>query len=171
MPFRLFLLLMLNCFDYLEQWCLQVYSGLQSRVGLINHVTDGFSWTLLKCIHDDQKVHSAQRFALKAECNSRLAVALTIMEECFLSMVDPRTGINMIPQVLYNWGSAHLFDRLPEVSSIFIILCLYTFTAYIIFILISIHVPSFLLLFCKPKSFDSYLSHGSFSCYVHYFFS
>ncbi|KAM6573955.1 hypothetical protein CsatA_022282 [Cannabis sativa] len=85
--------------------CQEVYSGLQSRVGLINHITDGFTWTLLKCIHDDQKVHSAQRFALKAECNSRLAVALTIMEECFLSMVDPRTGINMIPQVLYNWGS------------------------------------------------------------------
>ncbi|XP_062096968.1 increased DNA methylation 1 [Humulus lupulus] len=85
--------------------CQEVYSGLQSRVGLINHITDGFSWTLLKCIHDDQKVHSAQRFALKAECNTRLAVALTIMEECFLSMVDPRTGINMIPHVLYNWGS------------------------------------------------------------------
>ncbi|PON98417.1 Methyltransferase [Trema orientale] len=97
-------------FEYLVQRCEQVYSGLQSRVGLINHITDGFSWTLLKCIHGDQKVHSAQRFALKAECNSRIAVALTIMEECFLSMVDPRTGINMIPHVLYNWGSA--FARL-----------------------------------------------------------
>ncbi|GMY32013.1 increased DNA methylation 1 isoform X2 [Fagus crenata] len=85
--------------------CQEVYSGLQSRVGLINHVAGGFSWMLLRCIHDDQKMPSAQRFALKAECNSRLAVALTIMEECFLSMVDPRTGIDMIPQVLYNWGS------------------------------------------------------------------
>ncbi|XP_040987978.1 increased DNA methylation 1 isoform X1 [Juglans microcarpa x Juglans regia] len=85
--------------------CQEVYSGLQSRVGLINHIADGFSWILLRCIHDDQKVHSAQRFALKAECNSRLAVALTIVEECFLSMVDPRTGIDMIPQVLYNWAS------------------------------------------------------------------
>ncbi|KAL5564562.1 hypothetical protein UlMin_027726 [Ulmus minor] len=85
--------------------CQEVYSGLQSRVGLINHVDDDFSWTLLKCIHDDQKVHSAQRFVLKAECNSKLAVALTIMEECFLSMVDPRTGIDMMPQALYNWGS------------------------------------------------------------------
>jgi hypothetical protein len=82
----------------------QVYSGLQSRVGLANHVANGFSWMLLRCIHDDQKVHSAQRFALKAECNSKLAVAIAIMEECFVSMVDPRTGIDMIPQVLYNWG-------------------------------------------------------------------
>lgn len=84
---------------------MQVYSGLQSKIGIMNDLSDGFCWTLLKCIHGDQKVHSAQRFvALKAECNSKLAVALTIMEECFLPMVDPRTGIDMIPQVVYNWG-------------------------------------------------------------------
>lgn len=87
------------------QSCQEVYSGLQSQMGLINQVSDGISWTLLRCIHDDQKVHSAQWFALKAICNTKLAVALTIMEECFVSMFDPRTGIHMIPQVLYNWGS------------------------------------------------------------------
>ncbi|KAI9083628.1 hypothetical protein K1719_034570 [Acacia pycnantha] len=85
--------------------CQEVYSGLQSRVGLVNHIDGGLSWMLLKCIQDDQKVHSAQWFALKALCNTKLAVALTIMEECFLSMVDPRTGIDMIPHALYNWGS------------------------------------------------------------------
>ncbi|GFS31499.1 acyl-CoA N-acyltransferase with RING/FYVE/PHD-type zinc finger protein [Actinidia rufa] len=86
--------------------CQEVYLGLQSRIGIVNILSDGFSWTLLRCIHGDQRVHSAQRFvALKAECNSKLAVALTIMEECFLAMVDPRTGIDMIPHVLYNWGS------------------------------------------------------------------
>ncbi|KAH9723001.1 Increased DNA methylation 1 [Citrus sinensis] len=90
---------------FCNQSCQEVYSGLHSHIGIINHAADGFSWTLLRCIHEDQKVHSAQRFALKAECNSKLAVALTIMEECFLSMVDPRTGIDMIPHLLYNWRS------------------------------------------------------------------
>ncbi|XP_052178219.1 increased DNA methylation 1 [Diospyros lotus] len=86
--------------------CQGVYLGLHSCIGLVNLLSDGFSWTLMRCIHGDHRVHSAQKFiALKAECNSKLAVALTIMEECFVSMVDPRTGIDMIPHVLYNWGS------------------------------------------------------------------
>ncbi|XP_022848487.1 increased DNA methylation 1 isoform X1 [Olea europaea var. sylvestris] len=88
------------------EWCQEVYSGLQSRIGLINRLSDGYSWTLLKCINGEPKVHSDKCFVtLKAECNSKLAVAITILEECFLSMVDPKTGINMIPQVMYNWGS------------------------------------------------------------------
>ncbi|KAL4340664.1 hypothetical protein GQ457_08G006750 [Hibiscus cannabinus] len=85
--------------------CEELYSGLSSRLGMINHLFDGFSWTLLKCIHEDQKVYSPQRLALKADCNSKLAVALSIMEESFQSMVDPRTGVDMIPQLLYSWGS------------------------------------------------------------------
>ncbi|KAK8633376.1 hypothetical protein V6N13_014222 [Hibiscus sabdariffa] len=85
--------------------CKELHSGLSSRLGMINHLSDGFSWTLLRCIHEDQKIHSAQRLALKAECNSKLAVALSIMEECFLSMVDPRTGVDMMPHLMYNWGS------------------------------------------------------------------
>ncbi|KAI4321813.1 hypothetical protein MLD38_035150 [Melastoma candidum] len=85
--------------------CRQVHSVLRSHIGLMNHIADGYSWILLRCFHDDLKFPSAENFAFKAECNSKLAVALSLMEECFLSMVDPRTGIDMIPHVLYNWGS------------------------------------------------------------------
>ncbi|EYU26332.1 hypothetical protein MIMGU_mgv1a001403mg [Erythranthe guttata] len=84
--------------------CHKIYTGLQSCIGLRNLLSDGFSWTLLRCIPGDQKVQSLQRVvALMAECNSKLAVAITIMEECFLPMVDMKTGIDMIPQVMYNW--------------------------------------------------------------------
>ncbi|KAG9447652.1 hypothetical protein H6P81_013780 [Aristolochia fimbriata] len=85
--------------------CLQVYSGLHSHIGIVNHIADGFGWTVLRCIQGDQKVHSARKLAQMAECNTKLAVALTIMEECFLPMLDPRTGIDMIPHILYNRGS------------------------------------------------------------------
>ncbi|KAL4580409.1 hypothetical protein LXL04_016600 [Taraxacum kok-saghyz] len=88
--------------------CKEIHSGLDSRVGMRNSVSDGFSWTLLKCTPGDRNVLSDQHFfAMKAEWNLKLAVALKIMEECFLPMIDPRTGIDMIPHVLYNQGSEY----------------------------------------------------------------
>nr|GMC72598.1 increased DNA methylation 1 isoform X1 [Ipomoea batatas] len=91
--------------------CEKVYSGLSSLIGEVHLLPDGFSWALLRCNPYDQKIHPGQRYvALNAECNSKLAVALTIMEECFLPMVDPKTGIDMMAQVIYNWGSQ--FPRL-----------------------------------------------------------
>ncbi|MBA0699587.1 hypothetical protein Goari_001205 [Gossypium aridum] len=96
--------------------CEELYSGLSSRLGMINHLPDGFSWTLLKCIHEDQKVYSAQRFALKAECNSKLAVALSIMEECFQSMVDPRTGTYLVNNSVYVQSFSALWSRIHGVT-------------------------------------------------------
>ncbi|KAL9156853.1 hypothetical protein ABFS82_09G107000 [Erythranthe guttata] len=91
--------------------CHKIYKGLQSRVGLMNDISDGTSWRLLQCINGDFKAHSSMDFlALKAECNSRLAVAITVIEDYFLQMVDPKTKIDMIPQTIYNWGSQ--FPRL-----------------------------------------------------------
>jgi len=40
-----------------------------------------------------------------AECNMKLMIALSIIEECFLPILDPRTGIDIIPSILYNWRS------------------------------------------------------------------
>lgn len=58
----------------------------------------------MKCNTDGRKLHSSKKIAHMTECNTKLAVALTILEECFVRMVDPRTGVDMIPHVLYNKG-------------------------------------------------------------------
>eukprot|EP01018_Ginkgo_biloba_P031424 Gb_10088 [translate_table: standard] len=92
------------------QDCEKISAGLHRLLAISNPIEGGFSWTLLKCLDEDQKVCSIQRLALMAECNTKLAVALAVMEECFEPMVDPRTGIDMIPHVVYNWGSN--FNRL-----------------------------------------------------------
>ncbi|KAI7743712.1 hypothetical protein M8C21_014978 [Ambrosia artemisiifolia] len=85
--------------------CEKIHSCLDSQIGCVNPLSDGYSWTLLRCIEGDQQVHSGQNFvARKAECHLKLAVALTIMEECFLPMADTRTGIHILPNVLYNQG-------------------------------------------------------------------
>ncbi|KAG8379997.1 hypothetical protein BUALT_Bualt07G0147800 [Buddleja alternifolia] len=93
------------------QRCREVCSGLRSRIGILSRLSGEISWTLLQCIDGNYKAHSSQHFlALKAECNSKLAAALTLMKKEFLPMVDVKTNIDMIPQVIYNWGSP--FNRL-----------------------------------------------------------
>ncbi|WOL12913.1 increased DNA methylation 1-like [Canna indica] len=91
--------------------CQEVYLSLRSLEGVLKCVGNGFSVTVLRCNHgDDQNLPSAQKVAIVAECNIKLAIALGIMEESFLPMVDSETGIDIIPHVLYNWGSK--FSRL-----------------------------------------------------------
>uniref|UniRef100_A0A7N0VEJ7 Uncharacterized protein n=1 Tax=Kalanchoe fedtschenkoi TaxID=63787 RepID=A0A7N0VEJ7_KALFE len=85
--------------------CHEIFLGMQSRIGAEVPLENGYSSTLLKCFHEDSESRSQQRQLFETECNAKLAVALTIMEECFLSMVDSRTGIDMIPHMLYNFGS------------------------------------------------------------------
>ncbi|KAJ1271059.1 hypothetical protein BS78_06G100000 [Paspalum vaginatum] len=84
--------------------CQQIYTIFRSRVGVPDHLDDGLSCTVLHN-NGDQKVRTAEEIALMAECNMKLMIALSIMEECFLPILDPRTGIDIIPSILYNWRS------------------------------------------------------------------
>ncbi|WVZ87819.1 hypothetical protein U9M48_034395 [Paspalum notatum var. saurae] len=86
-------------------YCKEIFTGLRSHVGTHNVLDNELSWSILRCNSDGQKLHSVQKIACLAECNTKLAVALTLLEECFIRMVDPRTGVDMIPHVLYNKGS------------------------------------------------------------------
>ncbi|XP_062225678.1 uncharacterized protein LOC133924247 [Phragmites australis] len=84
--------------------CQQIFTNLRSRVGVPDHMDDGLSCTILRN-NGDQKVRAAAEISLMAECNMKLMIALSIMEECFLPILDPRTGIDIIPSILYNWRS------------------------------------------------------------------
>ncbi|PAN38183.1 hypothetical protein PAHAL_7G152800 [Panicum hallii] len=84
--------------------CQQIYGTFHCRVGVPDHMDDGFSCTILHN-NGDQKVRTAAEIAVMAECNMKLMIALSIMEECFLPILDPRTGIDIIPSILYNWRS------------------------------------------------------------------
>lgn len=81
----------------------QLFEHLKKYLGTKHELEGGFSWSLTHRTDDDSEA-ATMGISQRVECNSKLAVALTIMDECFLPVVDRRSGINLIHNVLYNSG-------------------------------------------------------------------
>ncbi|KAM0943555.1 putative histone acetyltransferase chromatin regulator PHD family [Dioscorea sansibarensis] len=89
--------------------CGEVFKGLHKLIGAKNDLEAGFSWSVLCRFDEDSPKHHFE-LTRRAECNSKIAVALAVMDECFLPITDERSGINLIHNVVYNCGSN--FSRL-----------------------------------------------------------
>ncbi|OAY75605.1 Increased DNA methylation 1 [Ananas comosus] len=83
---------------------IQLFEGLQNLLGVKNDLEAGFSWRLLQRL-DEDSTETISGIDQVAECNSKIAVALAVMDECFLPIIDQRSGINLIRNVIYNCGS------------------------------------------------------------------
>ncbi|VYS45083.1 unnamed protein product [Arabidopsis thaliana] len=84
--------------------CLELFEKLQKYLGVKTEIEGGYSWSLIHRVDTDSDTNS-QMSAQRIENNSKLAVGLAIMDECFLPIVDRRSGVNLIRNVLYNCGS------------------------------------------------------------------
>ncbi|GAU47411.1 hypothetical protein TSUD_46220, partial [Trifolium subterraneum] len=89
--------------------CKELFEQLKKYLGTKHELDAGFTWCLVRRTDDDSEAAS-RGVTHRVECNSKLAVALTVMDECFLPVVDRRSGINIIHNSLYNSGSN--FSRL-----------------------------------------------------------
>ncbi|XXG42675.1 hypothetical protein AAC387_Pa01g2897 [Persea americana] len=89
--------------------CRKLFHRLHKLLGVKNDLEEGFSWTLIQRFDEDSETPS-RTLSQRADCHSKLAVALAVMDECFLPIIDRRSGVNVLHNAVYNCGSN--FNRL-----------------------------------------------------------
>lgn len=97
-----------SCNVFCGRSCRKVFRKLQKLTGVRNELEAGFYWSIVHRFEDPSK--SLFRMSQTVENNSKIAVAYAVMDECFVPIIDQRSGINLIHNVVYNCGSN--FNRL-----------------------------------------------------------
>ncbi|XP_051127267.1 increased DNA methylation 1-like [Andrographis paniculata] len=84
--------------------CSEIFEQIQVILGVRHELEDGYSYTILQHCPVSGNA-SCDDDSSKVECNSKLAIAFRVMDECFEPIIDERSGTNMIHNVIYSCGS------------------------------------------------------------------
>src|SRR6266540_7275193 len=96
---------------------MQLFEELQNLLALKKDLEPDFSCRIVQRIHEDVP-EMVLALDERVECNSKIAVALSLMDECFLPIIDQRTGINLIRNVVYSCGYACPFLKTTVIQAI-----------------------------------------------------
>lgn len=78
---------------------LQVFFHLQKLLGKSNLTpVEGLSWSLYR----SSRENGGDDIESIAECHSKLRVALDILHECFVDIIEPRTKSDLVADLLFN---------------------------------------------------------------------
>nr|XP_043619008.1 uncharacterized protein LOC122590893 isoform X2 [Erigeron canadensis] len=84
--------------------CHELYDHLQKLVRVKHELDSEFSWSLIH--RSDISIEAPPvELSQRVEYNSMLAVAMSVMDECFLPFTDRRSGTNLIRNVVFTCGS------------------------------------------------------------------
>ncbi|XP_038980228.1 uncharacterized protein LOC103711112 isoform X2 [Phoenix dactylifera] len=83
--------------------CSKIFYRLRKLLGK-SHPTsvEGLSWTLLRCCRENGVDLDKFDLETMAEHHSKLCIALDVLHECFVAMIEPRTNSDVVADLLFN---------------------------------------------------------------------
>ncbi|KAK3146095.1 hypothetical protein QOZ80_3BG0261560 [Eleusine coracana subsp. coracana] len=89
---------------FCQHSCRLLSTELRSLLAVKKDLGPDYSCRVIQRIHEDVP-ETVLALDTRFECNSKIAIAFSLMDECFRPIVDQRTGINLIRNVVYSCGS------------------------------------------------------------------
>ena len=81
---------------------LQIFLGLHELLGRPIPVgTDNLTWTLINSMQSDTHDLDASDNEAMVENYSKLSIALAVMHECFEPVKEPRTGRDLVADIIF----------------------------------------------------------------------
>ena len=79
---------------------LQVYKKLEKMVGVSNKLDGPYTWTLIRRMENGDFSAGSQDFYRRTECHSKLAIAWSLMKDCFEPITGRHTKIDVIQSTI-----------------------------------------------------------------------